>query len=121
MTKREIEKALKEIVQRSKVELGELQRIFWKVLVDHEKRQGWDAPNRNEHWSDDQLRAILSDAPTQENCVKHAKAFGRGYGSIEQIYRWAATDAKTIKSKGRDNDAFTQQVKRIAKNLGWRA
>lgn len=121
MTNRDIEKALKVIVENSGAEIGDLHRIFWKVLVDYEKGIGWDAPNKNEHWPDDQLRVILSDAPTQENCVKHAKAFGRGYGSIEQIYRWAATDAKTIKAKGRDKDTFTQQVKRIAKELGWRA
>lgn len=82
MTKREIEHKLKEIVE-SGADIGDLHRIFWKVLVEHEKEIGWEAPNRNASWTDDQLRVILSDAPTQENCVKHAKAFGRGYGSIE--------------------------------------
>jgi hypothetical protein len=75
---------------------------IWKVPVDCNKEVGWDAPNKNEHWPDDQLRVILSAAPTQENCGKHAKAFGRGYGSIEQIYRWAATDAETIRLGRRD-------------------
>jgi hypothetical protein len=120
MTNREIEHALKEIIKASGAEIGDLHRLFSKVLVDHEKEEGWDAPNRNSSWTDEQLRVILSDVPTQDNCVKHAKAFGRGYGSIEQIYRWAATDQKTIKKMGRDTDAFIVQVKRIAKELGWR-
>lgn len=121
MTNREMEKTLKEIVKNSGAGIGDLHRIFWKVLVDYEREIGWDEPNKGASWSDAQLKVVLSDAPTQENCVKHATAFGRGYGSIEEIYRWAATDAKTIKAKGRDADAFIIQVKRIAKELGWRA
>lgn len=53
-------------------------------------------------------------------CVKHAKAFGRGYGALEQIYRWAATTDPEIK-RLRPNDKFIAQIKRIAKELGWRA
>ncbi|MBX7062416.1 MAG: hypothetical protein K1X52_12220 [Pyrinomonadaceae bacterium] len=121
MTKREVEKALKEIVHNSGLEIGEVRRIFWKVVVDFEKETGWDERNKGQAWTDAELRVVLSDAPTQENCVKHAQAFGRGYGSIEQIYRWAATDSVTIKAKGRDTDSFTQQIKRVAKELGWRA
>lgn len=48
------------------------------MKAEYERENGWDAPNENEYWSDDQLRVILSDSPTQENCVRHAKAFGRG-------------------------------------------
>jgi len=121
MTKREIEKSLKEIVHGSGLEIGEVRRVFWKVVVDYEKETGWDEGNKGQSWTDAELRVVLSDAPTQENRVKHAQAFGRGYGSIEQIYRWAATDSITIKAKGRDTDAFTQQIKRVAKELGWRA
>ncbi len=121
MTKREVERALKDIVHDSGLEIGELRRIFWKVVVDYEKETGWDERNKGQSWTDAELRVVLSHAPTQENCVKHAQAFGRGYGSIEQVYRWAATDSKTIKTLGRDKDAFIQQIKRIAKELGWRA
>ena len=63
---------------------------------------------------------ILQAAPTVENCVKYAKIFGRGYGSIEQIYRWAASSTKEIQNK-RENDAFVEQIKRVSKKLGWRA
>ena len=55
--------------------------------------------------------------PTKDNCVKHAKAFGRGYGALEQIYRWAATNGPEIK-RLRPNDKFIAQIKRIAKELG---
>ncbi len=60
---------------------------------------------------------ILSDAPTVANCVKYAKAFGRGYGSIEQIYRWAATPQKDIQGR-RETDAFIEQIKRVSRLLG---
>ena len=60
------------------------------------------------------------DAPTKRNCIKYAKIFGRGYGSIEEIYRWASTDDKTVQEK-RPNDVFMGRAKKIAKELGWRA
>jgi hypothetical protein len=82
--------------------------------------KGWDETRRGEPWTDDELRSILSDAPTRENCLKHARAFNRGYGAIEQIYRWAATTDREIKRK-RPDDAFVAQIKRIAKQLAWRA
>lgn len=63
---------------------------------------------------------ILNDAPTVANCVKYAKAFGRGYGSIEQIYRWAATPQKDIQGRG-ETDAFIEQIKRVSRLLGRRA
>ena len=49
-----------------------------------------------------------------------AKAFRRGYGSIEQIFRWAAEDEKIINEK-RPDDKFIKQIKKIAKEVGWRA
>ena len=66
------------------------------------------------------LRVVLSDAPTKENCLKHARGFGRGYGSIEQIYRWAASSEDAIAAK-RPDDSFVKQIKRVSKQLGWRA
>lgn len=56
---------------------------------------------------------------TTEN-LKHARAFNRGYGAIEQIYRWAATSDAEVKRK-RCSDEFIAQIKRVAKQLGWRA
>lgn len=120
MTKNQVTNALKEIVSDSGLDIGEIRHIFWKVVVEYEKEIGWDEPNKGRSWTDAELKVILSDAPTQENCVKHAKAFGRGYGSLEQIYRWAATDSKEIK-RLRPDDAFIAQIKRVAKEIGWRA
>jgi hypothetical protein len=38
----------------------------------------------------------------------------RGYGSIEQIFRWAAEDQSAVEEK-RPDDSFIRQIKRIAK------
>ena len=81
---------------------------------------GWPERNKGKPWTDAEPRVVLSDAPTKENCVKHAKAFGRGYGALEQVYRWAATTDPEIK-RLRPNDKFIAQIKRVAKELGWRA
>jgi hypothetical protein len=62
---------------------------------------------------------LLRDRMTTEN-LKHARAFNRGYGAIEQIYRWAATSDAEVKRK-RCSDEFIAQIKRVAKQLGWRA
>lgn len=97
-------------------------RLIEKYVIEYQQKNDdmRNKPNRGESWTDEELRVILSDAPTKSNCVKYAKIFGRGYGSIEQIYRWASTDDQTIKEK-RPDDAFVAHVKRIAKEAGWRA
>lgn len=89
-------------------------------MVDYEQEVGWPESEKGNLWTDAELRVVLSDAPTKENCVKHAKAMGRGYGALEQIYRWAATSGPEIK-RLRPDDAFIAQIKRVAKELGWRA
>lgn len=89
-------------------------------MVEREKELGWDESNKGGSWTDDEIRVVLSESPTQENCVKFAKAFNRGYGSVEQIYRWAATSDKEVKRK-RPDDKFIAQIKRVAKQIGWRA
>lgn len=75
--------------------------------------------NKRKKWTDEELKVILSDAPSRSNCVKYAKLFHRGYGSIEQIYRWSTTTQQDIDGK-RPNDAFIAQIKRVAKELGLR-
>ena len=82
--------------------------------------QRTEEPNKGRPWSDESLRVILQEAPTHSNIVKLARAFGRGVGAIEQIYRWAATPDKVVKRK-RPDDAFIAQIKRIAKEIGWEA
>ena len=97
-------------------------RFVEKLIVDYQKDNDNKREKRNHGlpWKDDELRIVLQGAPTSYNCMRFAKLFGRGYGSIEQIYRWAATDMESIKEK-RPDDAFVLQIKRIAKELGWRA
>ena len=89
-------------------------------LVDYQREQGFPEPNKGKPWTDDQLRVVLSYAPTEENTVLLARAFGRGYGSIEQIFRWAGQSERRIEDERSDN-AFIQQVLRIRKEIRWRS
>lgn len=91
------------------------------LLVDFEKENEYlrDVSNKGQKWTDEELKIILSDAPTKANCVKYARLFKRGYGSIEQIYRWSTT-AKTDMSDERKEDSFILQIKKVAKELGLR-
>ena len=95
--------------------------LVHNLLVDYEKENETkrDITNKGEKWTDEELKIILSAAPTKENCVKYARLFKRGYGSIEQIYRWSVTPKKDM-SDERKKDSFVKQVKRIAKELGIR-
>jgi hypothetical protein len=88
------------------------------VLLQLEKNLERDMENKGQPWSDEQLRVILASAPTRENCMLLARAFERGYGSIEQIFRWAAEDDKTVEAK-RPDHAFIQQFQRVKKEVGW--
>ncbi len=95
--------------------------LVHSLLVDYEKEneEQRDISNKGEKWTDEELTIILSAAPTRENCIKYARLFKRGYGSIEQIYRWAVTPKKNM-SEERKSDSFVQQVKRVAKEIGLR-
>ena len=95
--------------------------LVHNLLVDYEKENESrrDTSNKGEKWTDEELKVILSDAPSKENCVKYARLFKRGYGSIEQIYRWSTTP-KTDMSEERKEDSFVMQIKKVAKELGLR-
>ena len=95
--------------------------LVYSLLIDYEKEneEQRDISNKGEKWTDEELKIILTSAPTKENCIKYAKLFKRGYGSIEQIYRWAVTPKKNM-SEERKADSFVQQVKKIAKEVGLR-
>lgn len=97
-------------------------RLLEKYVTEYQQKcdEKREKPNYRRPWTDDELRIVLQDAPTASSCAKYARIFGRGYGSIEQIYRWASTSDKEVKRK-RPNDAFVAHIKRIAKELGWRA
>jgi predicted secreted protein len=91
-----------------------------RAVTEFEKEQTWDQSNTRAPWSDDELRVVLSRAPTHENTLRLAKAFKRGYGSIEQIYRWAGQSERRI-AEARAEDSFVQHIRRIRKELGWRS
>lgn len=103
------------------LDIDNKERLLKEYTFNKEKNQNFDQSNKGKPWTDDELKVILSFAPTKENCLLLAKAFKRGYGSIEQIFRWATTDMKTIKDSERQDDSFVLQVKRIYTELGWRA
>ena len=94
--------------------------VVRRSVTEFEKEQPWDTSNTREPWTDNELRVVLSRAPTHENTLRLAKAFKRGYGSIEQIYRWAAQSERRI-ADARADDTFVQRIKRIRKELGWRS
>lgn len=97
-----------------------IKRIFVEALCAHLEENGLDLANKGKEWTDHELRAILLDAPTKENCLKYAQAFKRSPGSIEQVYRWAMTPAQKVEESRGDN-VFVLQIKRVSKELGWKA
>lgn len=99
----------------SKIEL--IENILLDYQKDNEDKR--DISRKGSKWTNEDLKIILSDAPTKKNCMKYAKLFKRGYGSIEQIYRWSTTQNKDL-SDLRKEDSFIQQIKMVAKELGLR-
>ncbi len=93
--------------------------LFVKFQSAKENEIKRDTRNKRKKWTDEELKIILSDAPSKSNCLKYAKLFHRGYGSIEQIYRWSTTAQQDIDDI-RPDDKFIAQIKRIAKELGLR-
>lgn len=95
--------------------------LITEILIDYQKdnEDKRDTSNKGGKWTDDELKIILSDAPSKQNCVKYARLFKRGYGSIEQIYRLSTTQNQEL-SERRKHDSFIQQIKRVAKELGLR-
>ena len=108
---------LNKLLKNNGVQVQELENY----IFDEKKSLDYDQSNKGNPWTDDELKVILSFAPTKQNCLLLARAFKRGYGSIEQIFRWATTDMKTIKNSDRKDHSFILQIKRIYKEMGWRA
>ena len=76
----------------------------------------------NDHlpYSDEELVIILSDAPTQANAMKHALRFQRTVEAIELIYKWAMASKSTIEARGRSDEIFILQIRKVAKQrVGW--
>lgn len=99
------------------MEYAEMLMVKYQSAKENDARR--DTSNKGKKWTDEELKIILSDAPSKSNCLKYAKLFHRGYGSIEQIYRWSTTTQQDIDEK-RPEDVFIAQIKRIAKELGLR-
>ncbi|MGD1105294.1 MAG: hypothetical protein ABSA59_24880 [Terriglobia bacterium] len=121
MVVQELKKMFREIMEdHPSLDPYELRRVFTEAIREWEMEKGWSEDRKGKPWTDDELRVVLSDAPTRESCLKHARGFNRGYGAIEQIYRWAATTDAEVRRK-RPHDEFIAQIKRVSKQLGWRA
>lgn len=123
MRKREYKEKLYKIFDLDVDNLDYIGKINYinKVLLEYQKdnEDKRDTSNKGEKWTDEQLKIILSDATSVQNCMKYAILFKRGYGSIEQIYRWSTTQKQDL-SERRKEDSFIQQIKRVAKELGLR-
>lgn len=122
MTKTEFRDAVRALLaeQVAELSLDDKLAIVQQCCIDAQESAGFDEGNKGKPWTDEELRVILQHAPTKANCILLARAYRRGYGSIEQIFRWAATSAQDVEAK-RPDDAFVQQIKRVAKQVGWRA
>src|SRR5437763_16450083 len=91
--------------------------IVQQCCIDAQEAAGFAEGNKGKSWTDEELRVVLQHAPTKENCMLLARAFRRGSGSIEQIFRWAASTGSEVAAK-RPHDAFIQQVKRVVRQVG---
>lgn len=102
------------------MDFQEKMRFIEAVSIDFyaskDNEQYRDCSQKGKSWTDEELYIILQDAPTKANCLKYAVLFKRGYGSIEQIYRWAATSDEEVLRK-RPEDAFIKQIKKVSKEI----
>lgn len=121
MKKKEFKESLFEIFDANVDGMSYVEKMQYaeKIILDHQKEneKRRDTSNKGKPWSDEELKVILGDTPSRYNCLKYAKLFKRGYGAIEQIYRWAATTDEDVRRK-RPDDKFVLQVKRVAKEIG---
>ena len=123
MNKREFKQAFLSLLEQPINDLSWEEKLFYvrQILVTADiEKNDWDQSQKGRPWTDDELRLVLRLPPTKENMLQLARALHRGYGSIEQIYRWAASPKSEIKEK-RPGDKFIQQIKRISREVGWRA
>lgn len=102
------------------ISFQEKMRFIETVFIEHyaskDNEKLRDCSKKGKFWLDEELQIILQDAPTKANCLKYAILFKRGYGSIEQIYRWAATSDEDVERK-RPDDAFIKQIKKVSKEI----
>jgi hypothetical protein len=119
MSKTEIKKQLISLLKNeSEIGIDTISHLYMAAVTKVAEEQGWATDRSGEKWSDDELRAVLSDAPTQANAFKHARAFRRKLGSVQLIYRYAVTSDKHMNPDQADN-TFIKQIKKIADELSW--
>lgn len=123
MNKREFKNELYKVLDIEVTGFNFVEKINFinDILIEYQKdnEDKRDTSNKGHEWTDDELKIILSDAPSKKNCMKYAILFKRGYGSIEQIYRWSTTQNKKLSAR-RKEDSFIKQIKKVAKELGLR-
>lgn len=97
-------------------------RLIEKYLTDYQRKadEKRTCPNKGKPWTDDELRIVLRCAPTAENCLRFARALGRSYGAVELVYRWASSTDQHVEETHPVN-AHIARVKKIAKEVSWRA
>lgn len=120
MKKTEYRSQIREAIQTDveNLDLNQKAALVRKCLFEAESQAEYDASNKRQPYTDDELRVIFSMAPTEENCVRLAKSLKRGVGGIKQIYQWAATTQNKIDEVAPDS-SFHKQIKRVAKEMGW--
>ena len=121
MNKRKFKEALDHLLEEDVEGISWDQKLslVTQRIVKREKKLNLNAENKGKPWTDEELRLVLRTAPTVENCMLLARTFRRCYGSIEQIFRWAAS--RSLIAKKRPDHSFVNQIKRIAEEVGWRA
>lgn len=72
-----------------------------------------------ETYTDEELIAILSDAPTQSNVIKHALRLERIQSAIHLVYKHAMTATATLKKRGWSNKTIDQTRRVAKKRVGW--
>ncbi|OQC00468.1 MAG: hypothetical protein BWX78_01122 [Firmicutes bacterium ADurb.Bin099] len=123
MKKRDFKEALFQLLDISIEDMTFCEKMVFveKLMIEYQRtnEDKRDTSMKGKKWTDEELKIILSDASSESNCLKYAKLFKRGYGSIEQIYRWSTTPI-TIMSDERKEDSFIIQIKKVSRELGLR-
>ena len=120
MRKIEFKEKLKDLINE------EIEKLSWdeklgyirQILVKSDKENNsYKKSNKGKAWSNEELRLVLNTAPTKDNIMMLAKVFHRGCGSVEQIFKWAATPQIKINKTHADNK-FIKQIKKVVKEIG---
>ena len=103
------------------MKFDEKMKYVGRKIIEFERRNenSRDISNNGKKWTDEELELRLSDGATETHCLRYAKWFKRGYGSIELIHRWARTPNNMLSDKQKNN-SFIKQIKKVARDIGFR-